>query len=248
MTDWPLGVGRCILETIDSTNAYARRSIAKIQYPIWIMAYEQTLGVGRRGRAWSSRKGNFSASYIGSDEADLKTIALRSFVASLALYDAFIKLGIPSKNLSLKWPNDVLYDGGKLAGILLETIGKTPQCFCIGIGVNLSSSPKITELESGAITPKSLCNDAGVKIMADAFLDILAVTYDRREKQFMSEGFTPIRLAWLKQAAKLGEIIVARMPNEEIHGIFETVDETGGVVLQTSKGRRTIHAAEIFFT
>src|SRR6187431_982931 len=119
MDRWPAGVGREILETVDSTNAEAlRRAEAGETGPLWLLARRQTAARGRRGRAWASPEGNFAASFLLRPPGQP---ALRSFVAALGLHDAMVALTGRADLLALKWPNDVLLAGGKVAGILLET-------------------------------------------------------------------------------------------------------------------------------
>ncbi|MCL4126637.1 UNVERIFIED_CONTAM: hypothetical protein GTU68_030300 [Idotea baltica] len=212
------------------------------------MAHEQTAGVGRRGRVWSTQRGNFAATYLTRINTDLSTVALHSFVAALALYDALIAVGVAPDRLSLKWPNDVLLDGGKIAGILLETAGAGPSHLCVGIGVNLAHAPEAGKMETNAVPAKSLIADVGLNIGAERFLDALGAAYHLRETQFLASGFDSIRTDWLAHAARLGETIIARTPKGDTVGTFETLDATGAVILQTAKGRCEIHAADIFFT
>src|SRR5918997_1594879 len=119
MVPWPAGIGREIFEVLDSTNAEAlRRAAAGDAGPLWILARRQTAARGRRGRAWSSPAGNFGATLLLRPEGQP---ALRSFVAALGLFDAMVAVTGRPELFAIKWPNDVLLSGGKLAGILLET-------------------------------------------------------------------------------------------------------------------------------
>ncbi|OIQ70733.1 bifunctional ligase/repressor BirA [mine drainage metagenome] len=117
----------------------------------------------------------------------------------------------------------------------------------IGIGVNLVAAPGADQVEAGAVRPVSLLSETGARVTPEEFLDLLAVAYARAAAQFFSYGFSAIRSAWLARAARLGERIVARTGTETIEGTFETVDETGALVLKTAAGRRAIPAAEVFF-
>lgn len=175
--------------------------------------------------------------------------ALRSFVAALALYDACVAVTGRSDGLSLKWPNDVLLNGGKLAGILLESTGMGRELghLAIGIGVNLSQAPQPDALEEGAVRPVSLLSETGADVMPEDFLTELAANYARYETQFVTYGFEPIRTAWLDRAARLGEVITARTATSETVGTFETVDGNGNLVLNTAKGRAAIPAADVYF-
>ncbi len=247
MTSWPEGYDRVIFGSIDSTNSEARRRLETTAGPLWILAYEQTAGIGRRGRAWSTNFGNFAGTLLQPLNIPLDQAALLSFVTSLALRDAFIEVGVPETDLGLKWPNDVLLKGGKIAGILLETAGVGPSHLCIGIGVNLAHAPSSRALEVTAVPPRSLAGDALIDVTAESFLTVLAKAYAYREQQFQQGGFEAIRRDWMLNAARLGETITARTLKEEIQGVFDTVDETGALVLQTSNGPRPITAAEIFF-
>ena len=138
---WPEGLGRLVLETSGSTNALALSG--GVAAPGWILAGTQTAGRGRRARAWDSPRGNFHGTLLLEPQEPADVVALRSFVAALALRDAFVALtGLPD-SFTLKWPNDVLLNGAKVAGILLESsgMGGRVQRLAIGIGVNLIAAP-----------------------------------------------------------------------------------------------------------
>ena len=249
MQDWPDGYGKRVLATVDSTNAEAARIAGDLAGPEWILALEQTAGRGRRGRAWVNPAGNFAATLVLHPTETPDVVALRSFVTSLALYDAFAAVTGRPQGLSLKWPNDVLLNGGKVAGILLESVGMARDIrhIGIGIGVNLKQAPVPDEVEAGALRPVSLLSETGVDVTPEEFLDVLAPAYAHHEAQFRIYGFAPIHELWLARAARLGEVITARSMREEVTGTFETVDEAGNLVLSTAKGRAVIAAADIFF-
>ena len=194
-------------------------------------------------------EGNFAATLVMRPREAPEVVALRSFVASLALYDAFVAATGRAEPFALKWPNDVLLNGGKVAGILLESVGAGSGVahLVIGIGVNLVAAPGADQVEAGAVRPVSLLSETGARVTPEEFLDLLAVAYAKAEAQFVTYGFAAIRSAWLARAARLGERIVARTGTESIEGTFETVDETGALVLKTATGRRAIPAAEVFF-
>jgi BirA family biotin operon repressor/biotin-[acetyl-CoA-carboxylase] ligase len=246
---WPEGYGRHVLTSVDSTNAEAARRAATLAGPEWILALEQTAARGRRGRAWANPPGNFAATLAMRPNEAPDRVALRSFVAALALHDAVSAAVGRADGLALKWPNDVLLNGGKLAGILLESAGagKGLSHFAIGIGVNLVAAPSAAEVEPEAARPVSLLSETGVAIAPEAFLDLLAPAYARHEAQFVTYGFAPIRAAWIERAAKLGETIVARTARDTHEGRFETVDGAGNLVLVTAKGRIAIAAADVYF-
>lgn len=249
MNDWPEGYGKRVLARVDSTNAEAARIAPGLAGPEWILALEQTAARGRRGRGWVNPKGNFAATLVMHPGETPDKVALRSFVAALALYDALVAATGRSEPFSLKWPNDVLLNGGKLAGILLESAGSGGRLthFAIGIGVNLKEAPVAAEVEEGAVRPVSLLSETGVAVTPEEFLDLLAPAYAHYEAQFTTYGFDPIRTAWLSRAARLGEVVTARTSRDEVTGTFETVDAAGNLVLSTAKSRVAIPAADVFF-
>jgi BirA family biotin operon repressor/biotin-[acetyl-CoA-carboxylase] ligase len=249
MSDWPVGFGKRVMAEVDSTNAEAARIAGDLAGPEWILGLRQTKGRGRRGRDWRDPQGNFATTLVMRPSESADRVALRSFVASLALHEAFVAATGRETAFALKWPNDVLCHGGKIAGILLESagMGQGVGHIAIGIGVNLIHAPDPGDLDAGAVAPVSLLGETGVRLEPEAFLDLLAPAYARYEAQFTTYGFGPIREAWLARAARLGEVITARTGTSEETGTFETVDESGNLVLNTSNGRRAIPAADIFF-
>jgi BirA family biotin operon repressor/biotin-[acetyl-CoA-carboxylase] ligase len=247
MEGWPPGVGREVHAELDSTNAEALRRAARGEPgPLWMLARNQTAARGRRGRPWAMPPGNFAASLLMRPPGPPADAALRSFAAALALADALAAATSRPERFALKWPNDVLLDGAKLAGILLEA-GGAPPALAIGFGVNLAAAPEPETLEPNAVRPVSLRAATGVGITPEAFLDLLAPAFARWERRLATEGFVPLRAAWLARAARLGEPVVARLPGREVAGRFETIDETGALVLATARGRVVLPAAEVHF-
>ena len=164
-------------------------------------------------------------------------MALRSFVAALAVHDVATAAG--ADGLTLKWPNDVLRHGAKLSGILLEALDR--ENLAIGIGVNLTAAPSPREVEEGALPPASL----DCRMTADAFHAALAPAFEIREDSLRTHGFGATREAWLARAAGLGEPIRARLPREELRGTFEGIDGEGHLILRTPRGVRHLPAADI---
>ncbi|WP_282021420.1 biotin--[acetyl-CoA-carboxylase] ligase [Ruegeria faecimaris] len=249
MSDWPDGYGLHVLQEVDSTLNEAARIAPMAQGPVWILAHRQTQARGRRGRVWTNPEGSLAATLLMRPAGRPEQAALRSFVAALALFDACVAVTGRISGLSLKWPNDVLLNGGKLAGILLESTGQGRDVshLAIGIGVNLAQAPAADKVEPGALRPVSLLSETGADVTTEDFLTELASAYARFEAQFVTYGFEPIRAAWLSRAAKLGEVITARTVTTETVGTFETVDARGNLVLNTAKGRVSIPAADVFF-
>jgi BirA family biotin operon repressor/biotin-[acetyl-CoA-carboxylase] ligase len=240
---WPQGYARLVLAEVDSTNAEAQRLAPGLTAPTWILGLRQTAGRGRRGRAWVDPLGNFAATLaIRLDEPPAR-LALRSFVAALALHEALAALSGLGSVFQLKWPNDVLLNGGKLSGILLESAGQ--GVLALGIGVNLRAAPP-AQPDAG-FAPVSLRDELGLSVLPEELLNHLAPAYATWEQRLVTYGFEPIRNAFLTRVARLGEPLIARTQSDQVHGLFETIDDTGALVLKTAQGRVSIPAADIFF-
>lgn len=216
--------------------------------PVWIVSGEQTAGRGRRARPWASPRGNFYGTLVMQPTGTPEVIALRSFAAALALRDALVALtGLP-QIFALKWPNDVLMNGGKLAGILLEgSTGAGRPVLVIGIGINLIGSPDASAVEPGAVPPVSLLAETGLRFTPGQMLDALAPAFAHWENLLVTEGFAPLRAEWLSHAARLGERIIARTGSATREGIFRGIDSTGALTLDMGRETVAIPAAEVFF-
>lgn len=224
----------------------AARRAASLTSPTWIMARVQTNARGRRGRDWRTATGNLSTTLLFKPACSHAQAAQRSFLAANALYNA-LALFVPAAHLSLKWPNDVLLNGGKVAGILLETsgYGAVVDYLSVGFGVNLAATPE--GITDAAFAPTSLKSAGGWDVSPDDFLTALATSYVAQEDRLATIGFAQIRADWLANAAKLGEVITARTSQTEITGIFDTIDADGNLVLITQAGAQVIPAADIYF-
>ncbi|HYK79490.1 MAG TPA: biotin--[acetyl-CoA-carboxylase] ligase [Micropepsaceae bacterium] len=226
-------------DTLDSTNEEARR-LAKNgeRGPLWIVAREQTAGRGRRGRAWISESGNLFATLLMPVTISLS--AQLGFVAGLAAGDA-IAAHARGAEVALKWPNDVLLNGKKVAGILLEALGH--DSLAIGIGINLAHYPNTTEIPSISIAAVM-----GKPPDLDGFLVRLASAMTAWYEIWLKEGFQPVRKAWLVRASGLGHAIRARLADSERDGVFEDLDQDGALLLRDSTGTLTrITAGDVFF-
>jgi BirA family biotin operon repressor/biotin-[acetyl-CoA-carboxylase] ligase len=243
---WPPGYALLELDEIDSTNEEARRrAAAGEQRPLWITASRQSEGRGRRGRAWQSSAGNLFATLLLRPEKPAGECAQLSFVAALAVSDMLARF-VPHADFALKWPNDVLASGRKIAGILLESesgANGMAAWLAAGIGINLTAFPEDTEFPAislaalGAVPPAP----------KDALL-LLAARFAKWYEVWRASGFAPVREAWLARASGLGARIRVRLANEETIGVFQGIDEGGALLLGLPGGGvRAIAAGEVFF-
>jgi BirA family transcriptional regulator, biotin operon repressor / biotin---[acetyl-CoA-carboxylase] ligase len=236
------GVRLLPLGDIDSTNEEAKRLIAAGETgPLWIVAERQTQGKGRLGRDWSSMPGNLHASLILSGLGGAAIAPQLGFVAGVAALNA---IGDGAGRIALKWPNDLLLNGAKLGGILLEGVA---SAFCgfaavIGIGINCAAAPQGLPYPAAALS--ALGADAPMKEslfsrLSDAFVETLDIWAE-------GAGFPRIREMWLAGAAGLGApATVALARGESVEGRFETIDSDGRLVLATAQGRRVIDAGDV---
>lgn len=237
------GVRHIAFDSLGSTNAEAlARARAGERGPLWITAAVQEAGRGRRGREWSSPAGNLYASLLLTEPAPQALAAQLSFVAVLALHDAVAECA-PQLGplLTVKWPNDLLLGGAKVAGILIEAEGGPPFATVIGMGVNCASHPADTAF------PATDLAVAGASVTPRTLLRALAAAIETRLAQWdRGQGFTSIRSAWLGRAAGLGQDIRVRLPEREFSGVFDGLDETGRLLVRGEDGITAVTAGEVF--
>ncbi len=250
MVDLPSGAALRRFIEIDSTNEEARRlGDAGAEGPLWIVAERQTAGRGRRGRSWVSPPGNFMGTLLLRPRCGPRQAGELSFVAAVAVFDAVEALLPPPARagLRLKWPNDLLYDGRKLAGILLESsgvAGAEVTWLAIGIGINLAGHPEGVEFPATslpAIGAPPVAPDGALAALAAAFERWLAIWRG-------VQGFAAIREAWLARAAGLGEGLTVRLAQETFDGVFEGLAPDGALLLRLADGSlRQVSAGDVFF-
>ena len=234
-------------KTLDSTNAEALRGAfahASVTSPLWITAREQTVGRGRRGNSWISPPGNLYATLLMKGPASPQRAPELSFVAALAVHDAIADCAPAMRaRLTLKWPNDVLCGGAKLAGILLEGHRlESSLALAIGIGVNCQHHPSQTAY------PATDLAAAGAKVSADDLFSALSRAMMGRLDQWRGgTGFAAVRSDWLGRAGGVGEEIKVRLPDRVLIGCFEDLDERGCLLLRVADGSvETIVAGDVF--
>lgn len=249
-------------DEIGSTNAEALKlARAGDRGSHWLVTSRQTAGRGRRGREWQTPRGNLAATHLAVLSLPPPLAATLGFVAGLSLDEAVRRLvpglqlvtaldwtegaGESTDRLRLKWPNDVLVDGRKLAGILLEasSLSDGRVAVAAGIGVNIVSAP--TGLPYPAVAVRELGGTTTAEELFAALSDAWA-GYARVWDN--GRGFAIIRREWLARAAGVGADVAVSVAGEVLAGVFETIDDEGRLVIRDADGqRRTITAGEVHF-
>jgi BirA family biotin operon repressor/biotin-[acetyl-CoA-carboxylase] ligase len=213
-----------IVESTGSTNTDLIADPAFVEGD-WLVALEQIAGKGRQGRQWISAEGNFfGSSLVRLREGDPPAHTL-SLVAALSLADA-IDVAAPGRTLMLKWPNDLLLDGKKVAGILLERSGDR---VAVGFGVNLASAPALTDREAANL---------GGKIVPQAFAPLLAASFARLIEQWRSAELSMLIRAWERRAHLPGTKLNVHVGKDEtINGRFAGLEADGALRLKLEDGR-----------
>jgi BirA family transcriptional regulator, biotin operon repressor / biotin---[acetyl-CoA-carboxylase] ligase len=237
------GARHIAYETLGSTNAEALAlARAGERGPLWITAQSQSAGRGRRGSIWVSAPGNLYATLLLSEPSAPEHAPQLSFVAALALHDAIAECA-PQLGplLTLKWPNDLLLGAAKVAGILIEGERAPAFAVAIGIGVNCAAHPDDTPYPA-----TDLAAAGALVTLAQAFA-VLSAAMRRRLAQWQrGQGFSAIRTDWLKRAAGLGQDIRVRLPERELSGRFQGLDDAGRLLVHGPGGVTTVTAGEVF--
>jgi BirA family biotin operon repressor/biotin-[acetyl-CoA-carboxylase] ligase len=240
---------------IGSTNAEAMsRAREGEQGPMWFVTTEQTAGRGRRNRAWVAPRGNLASSILEVIDVAPAVAATLGFAAGLALEAALRKVSIEASlrsagsdhmKFSLKWPNDVLAGRQKLAGILLEAeaVPDNRLAVVVGIGTNVVAAPEGTPMPATSLAA------LGVQIGAEELFGALSDAWaEFRGIWDQGRGFGEIRTLWLERAAGLGERVAVQSGGAQVEGTFDTIDDTGCLIVRTADGKRIpISAGDVYF-
>ncbi|WP_424631177.1 biotin--[acetyl-CoA-carboxylase] ligase [Bradyrhizobium sp. SYSU BS000235] len=240
-------------DSIGSTNTEAlERARGGERGPLWLVTDLQTAGRGRRQRAWVSPRGNLAATVLETMDVQPSVAATLGFAAGLALeaalqavsLESVMRSGGSAVSYRLKWPNDVLAGGEKLSGILLEaeTIGGG-LAVAVGMGTNIVASPEGTPHPATSLSTLGVNASAGDLFMAlsDSWAELRGIWDNGR-------GFADIRRMWLERAAGIGETVSIQSNDTIIEGTFETIDDTGCMIVVDHNGRRRpIAAGDVYF-
>ncbi len=236
-------------DEIDSTNAEARRRAeAGETGPLWITGAVQTAGRGRRGRNWDTSRGNFAATLLLTTDKTPAEAAQLSFVAAFAIR-ALAQAYVPASLVRFKWPNDVMVDGRKLSGILIES-GRSPVgqlWLAIGMGVNLVHAPTSVDRPATSLAAH-LKDGVATAPTPEQALAVLSPAFVRHAVAWSHAGFDTLRDQWLKGAAGIGQACVARLDSETVEGVAEGMDGDGALLLRLhDRTLRRISAGDVFF-
>ena len=229
-------------DQVGSTNSEAMvRARAGERGPMWFVTTEQTAGRGRRQRPWIAPRGNLASSILETVDVPPATAATLGFAAGLALEAALRGVAGPAAiGFSLKWPNDVLAGQAKLSGILLEaeTVPGAGLAVVVGMGTNIVAAPE------GTPTPATSLAALGVATGAERLFAGLSDSWTEcRGIWDNGKGFGEIRRRWLELAAGLGQPVSVHTGQATVSGIFDTIDDTGCMILRTSTGDRVLVSA-----
>ena len=236
-------------DILGSTNAEADRLFDNAEtFPFWVRADQQTDGRGRRGRDWASPKGNVYATACYAFDGPPDAAAKLSFVAAIAVAKTLSTYMLTAQP-TLKWPNDVLLGGRKIAGLLLEA---KPGRVLIGIGINLISHPDGGNIPATHlleyIDPSAMQAYKSDALGPEAVLTILAREFDQAFKQHLAYGFSATRAAWSELATGLPGPVTVRLPHETFTGEAQSLLENGALRIVTGDGTiRDVHAGDVFF-
>ena len=241
-TDWTIFSFESLGSTQDIAKSYLAEGRGHKPVPFAVRADVQTAGRGRLGNQWASLVGNlFTSLCVDVGGVTAQKAGQYSFLAAVALMDTLAEYGIT--DAQNKWPNDVLVNGQKIAGILLESDinpDGTINALIVGMGVNLVAAP------DGAISVRDV---TGETISSSDFLEKFIDKLQNQLDGMALNGFVAIRESWLSKAYGLGAQIRVRLPNETFYGEFVGLDEAGALLVRPENANvpRIIHSGEVFF-
>jgi BirA family transcriptional regulator, biotin operon repressor / biotin---[acetyl-CoA-carboxylase] ligase len=230
-----------VYETIGSTNDAAFESARDGAHRTWVVARAQTAGRGRHGRQWQSPPGNLYASLVLVDVATPRTAPQIGFVAGIALAHALRQLVAEPSRIRVKWPNDILFDDAKLAGILVEgrALPGGAHAIVAGFGVNCQSCPPDLPYRAAALTETGATRSKAADVLSllSAQMAYWLCTFE--------QGFDAIRAEWLSLAAGIGAQIKVKTATQQFEGIFQSIDADGRLILVDASGAHSIEAGDV---
>jgi BirA family biotin operon repressor/biotin-[acetyl-CoA-carboxylase] ligase len=230
-----------VLFEVDSTNRRLMTQAAGAVQGSTCLAETQSAGRGRRGRPWLSPFGaNLYLSMLWRFSEGPARLSGLSLAVGVACVRALARLG--ARGVQLKWPNDLLWDGRKLAGILLEVAGESngPCHVVVGIGVNLRM-PHGADIDQPWADLREIAPDVSRNVLGGALIEELA----RVMREFEIGGFEALRSEWLANDAFAGRPVTLHLPSGPISGVARGVDAGGHLLLETATGIQRFASGEV---
>ncbi len=225
-------------DEIGSTNDEIKKFCLQKEKKVVVRALSQTAGRGRRGRKWVTKAGNLFFSV--ALEFDLKNLGQLVIISSLSLAQS-VKFLSAYANVKLKWPNDVLLDGKKMSGILMEKA--EGEYIIVGIGVNVAESPK----ESTLLYPATSLAENGINTDAENFLQIYLHKFNENLQKYSAGEYESLRSEWMDFAKDVGDKIVIKQEQKQLKGIFAGIDEQANLLLQCKNETIKVMVGDVFY-
>ena len=239
------------LDSVDSTNEEIKRRIKEFSKPTWIIAKRQSKGKGRNGSSWSSGAGNFSGSVILFPSVERSYFHLYGFFVGVALYNTIKKIVKDGIDIRLKWPNDLMIENGKVAGILLENV-QIPNGdgigVIVGVGVNLNSAPNIKLNTTNRYNTQCVANFTTYKIDQLNFFSKFIDELKELGSYVAEKDLCSILNLWKPRSYDIGTLIQISDNKGGINtGTFLGLDEIGGLIVSDNSGTKKIYSGDVYF-
>lgn len=238
-------------DVLDSTNEEAKRHAENGgTHGAVVWAHQQTAGKGRMGRDWVSPDGNLYVSVLLQPSCSIKERTQLAFLTAVAMLDTLEPILGEAGEVSCKWPNDILLDGKKIGGILLESFqttndfGRTQEWIVIGLGLNILHHPT-----SGTRYPATSLKAAGIELIsAKIVLSRFVYNFIMRYDAWQENGFEDVRTAWVDKAYGINDLVHIEVGDENVTGVYESIDEHGSLMLSVAgKPAIAINAGDVTF-
>lgn len=241
----PDGYALVALDQTDSTNEDAKRRAEDSGGGLVVWALEQKAGKGRRGRGWISPPGNLYVSILLRPDRPLGEVAGLGFAAAIAIRESLVAWG--ARDVALKWPNDVLTNGRKIAGVLLESRakgnGKVPDWVVIGTGVNLASHPAGTDYPATSLAAEGLSPPDPARA-----LETYVAAFARWRDRWLDGGLVRVLETYRRYLRGVGAPVSVRIEGETVRGVFDAIEDDGALALRLADGPiRRITAGDVLF-
>ncbi len=239
------------LESVDSTNEEIKRRILEFSKPTWIIANKQSKGRGRNGNTWFSNYGNFSGSIIFFPSVERTYFHFYGFLVGVALYNTIKEIVANGVDIRLKWPNDLMIENCKVAGILLESVQESVfsnSGLIVGIGVNLNSSPRLGSNSIKRYKTECLASFTDNKINQSIFFSEFNDQLVKLGSEISEKNLCSVLKLWQARSYDKGSKVQVTDNKGKINsGSFLGLDEIGGLILGENTGIKKIYSGDVYF-